>query len=163
MHGDALAQGLVHLQRESAAQQGLADQQQGQVVRRIHVEVEQQRELFESGMAQQLRFIADENGVLFFALVEIHDGGGYLAHQVPSVVRRFEVEFESQLAEQIQSGPGSPMEIQDLVKAGIESGDESAGSSGLAGADFAGEQAGAMVIGQKLESCLGLCVGLRSE
>ena len=75
----------------------------------IHVEVEQQRELLEGGVAQQLRFVADENGVLFFALVEIHDGGGDLAHQVAAVVGRFEVELQCQLAEEIQSGTGSPV------------------------------------------------------
>ena len=61
LHGDALAQGFVHLQRQRAAQQGLADQQQSQVMRRIHVEVQQQRKLFEGGMGQQLGFVADEN------------------------------------------------------------------------------------------------------
>ena len=151
------------MQRERTAQQGLAHQQQRQVVGGIHVEVEQQRKLFEGGMAQQLRFVADENGVLLFALVEIHDGGGDLAHQVAAVVRRFEVEFQGQLAEQIQSGPGSPVQIQDLVEVGIESGGEGAGGGGLAGADFAGEQTGAVVIGQKLEPCLGLGAGLRRE
>jgi hypothetical protein len=163
LHGDALAQGFVHGEGERTAQQGLAHQQQRQVVRGIHVEVEQQRKLFEGGMAQQLRFVADENGVLFFALVEIHDGGRDLAHQVAAVVRRFEVELQGQLAEQIQSGPGTPMEVQDLVEAGIESRGEGAGGGRLAGADFAGEQTGAVVIGQKLESCLGFRVGLRSE
>ena len=88
LHGDALAQGFVHLQRERTAQQGLAHQQQSQVVGGIHVEVEQQRKLFEGGMAQQLSFVADENGVLLFALVETHDGGGDLAHQVAAVVGR---------------------------------------------------------------------------
>ena len=121
LHGDALAQGFVHLQRESAAQQGLADQQQSQVVGGIHVEVEQQRKLFEGGMAQQLGFVADENGVLLFALVETHDGVGDLAHQVAAVVRRFEIQFQGQLAEQVQSGPGSPVQIEDLVQVGIES------------------------------------------
>ena len=141
----------------------MADQQQRQVVRGIHVEVEQQRKLFEGGVAQQLGFVADEHGVLLFALVEIHDGGGDLAHQVAAEVRRLEVEFQGQLAKEIQSGAGSPVYIQDLVEAGIESRGEGAGGGGLAGADFAGEQAGAVVIGQKLESCLGLRVGLRRE
>ena len=38
-----------------------------------------QRELFESGMAEQLCFVADQNGMLFFALVQTHDGAGDLA------------------------------------------------------------------------------------
>ena len=132
-------------------------------MRGIHVEVEQQRELLEGGVAQQLGFVADENGVLLFALVEIHDGGRDLTHQVAAVVRRFEVQFQGQLAKEIQSGPGSPVQIQDLVEAGIEPRGEGAGGGGLAGADFAGEQTGAVVIGQKLESCFGLRVGLRRE
>ncbi len=93
LHGDALAQGFVHLQREGAAQQGLADQQQSQVVGGIHIEVEQQRELLQGGMAQQLSFVADENGVLLFTLVETHDGVCDLAHQVAAVVRRRQVQF----------------------------------------------------------------------
>ena len=44
LHGDALAQRFVHLQRERAAQQRLADQQQRQVAGGIHIEVQQQRE-----------------------------------------------------------------------------------------------------------------------
>src|SRR6202051_889123 len=114
-------------------------------------------------MAQQLRFVADENRVLFFALVEIHDGGGDLTHQVAAVMCRWEVEFQGQLAKQIQGGAGSPVQIQNLVEIGIESGGEGAGGGGLAGADFAGEQTGAVMIGQKLESCLDLDVGLRGK
>src|SRR6266550_520669 len=64
LHSDALTQRFVQLQGESAAQQRLAHQQQGQIAARIHIEVQQQRELFERGMAQQLGFIADENRVL---------------------------------------------------------------------------------------------------
>jgi hypothetical protein len=107
--------------------------------------------------------VTDEDGVLLLVLVEIYDGGGDLAHQVAAVVRRFEIEFEGQLAEQVQSGAGSPVQIQDLVEAGIECRSEGAGGGGLAGANFAGEQTGAVVIGEKLESCLGLRAGLRSE
>src|ERR1017187_3621302 len=114
-------------------------------------------------MAQQLRFVADENRVLFFALVEIHDGGGDLTHQVAAVVCRLEVEFQGQLAKQIQSGAGSPVQIQNLVEIGIESGGEGSGGGGLAGADFAGEQTGAMMIDQKLEPRLDLGPGLGSE
>ena len=55
------------------------------------------------------------------------------------------------------------MQIQDLVEVGIESGGEGAGGGGLAGADFAGEQTGAVMIGQKLEPRLDLGAGLRSE
>ena len=51
LHGNALAQRFVHLQRECAAKQRLSDQQQGQITARIHVEVEQQRKLFERRMA----------------------------------------------------------------------------------------------------------------
>ena len=163
LHGDALAQGFVHLQREGAAQQGLAHQQQSQVVGGIHVEVQQQRELFEGGMAQQLGFVADENGMLLLALIETHDGFGDLAHQVAAVVRRFQIQFQGQLAEQIQSRSGGPVQIQDLIEVGIEPGGEGAGGGGFAGADFAGEQTGAVMIDQKLEPRLDLGPGLRSE
>ena len=55
------------------------------------------------------------------------------------------------------------MQIQDLIEIGIESGGEGAGGGGLAGADFAGEQTGAVMIDQKLEPRLDLSPGLRSE
>jgi hypothetical protein len=38
------------------------------------VEVQQQGRLFQSGLAQQVRLVADEDGMLLFALVEMHDG-----------------------------------------------------------------------------------------
>ena len=55
------------------------------------------------------------------------------------------------------------MQIQDLVEVGIESGGEGAGGGGLAGADFAGEQTGAVMLDQKLEPRLDLSAGLRRE
>src|SRR5438445_3190020 len=90
LHGDALTQWFMQLQREGAAQQRLAHQQQGQIAAGIHVEVQQQGKLFERGMAQQLGFVADENGMLLLTLIEAHDGLGDLAHQIAAVVRRFE-------------------------------------------------------------------------
>ena len=106
--------------------------------------------------SRPLSFVADENGMLLFALVEIHDGRGDLAHQVAAVVCRLEIEFEGQLAKQVQSRPGSPVQVQDLIEVGTESRGEGAGGGGLACADFAGEQAGAVVVGQKLKACRGL-------
>jgi hypothetical protein len=115
LHGNALAQGFVHLQRESAAQQRLAHQQQGQIAARIHVKVQQQRKLFERGMAQQLGFVADENRVLLLALIEAHDGLGDLAHQIAAVVGRLQIQFLRQLAEQIQRRSRGPVQIEDLI------------------------------------------------
>ena len=55
------------------------------------------------------------------------------------------------------------MQIQDLIEVGIEAGGEGAGRGGFAGADFAGEQAGAVMIDQELEPRLDLGPGLRSK
>ncbi len=92
LHGDALTQWFVQLQREGAAQQWLAHQQQTQIAAGIHVEVQQQGKLFERGMTQQLGFVADENRMLLLTLIEVHDGLGDLAHQVAAVVRRLQIE-----------------------------------------------------------------------
>jgi len=54
----------------------------------VHVEVEQQGELFEGGLGQELGLVTDENGVLLLALIEAHDGVGDLARQIAAVVRR---------------------------------------------------------------------------
>ena len=47
MHTDPLPQRLVKLEQQQAPQQGLADEQQSEQARRVHVEVQRQRELFE--------------------------------------------------------------------------------------------------------------------
>src|SRR5262249_43916474 len=80
VHGDALAQSFMQLQRQSATQQWLADQKQAQVVRRVHVKVQQQRELFEGGVAQQVCLVQDKQGMLFLALLQTHDGVRDLAY-----------------------------------------------------------------------------------
>lgn len=72
-------------------------------MRGIHVEVQQQRQLFEGGMRQQLGFIIDENRVLLLALVETHDGFGDLAHQVAAVVCGNQVQFQRELPQQVES------------------------------------------------------------
>jgi len=89
----------MQLQRQSPAQQGLADEQQSQVVGRIHVEVEQQRKLLQSGVAQQMGFIANQNGMLFFALVQTHDGVGDLTDQIPAAARWLQVQFARHLSQ----------------------------------------------------------------
>src|SRR5215831_19102450 len=114
-------------------------------------------------MSQQLGLVADENGMLLFALIEMHDGFGYLAHEIAAVMRWLEIQLEGQLAEQIQSRSRRPVQIQDLIEVGIEAGAESAGRGGFAGAYFAGQQPGAMMIHQELETHLDLVPGLRSE
>src|SRR5664279_6513872 len=114
-------------------------------------------------MAQQLSFVADENGVLLLGLIEAHDGVRDLSHQVAAVVCRLQIQLQGQLAEQVQSRPGAPVQIEDFIQVGIESGGEGAGGGGFAGADFPGEQTGAVMLDQKLEARLDLSPGLRSE
>src|SRR5213594_2448439 len=55
------------------------------------------------------------------------------------------------------------MQVQDLIEVGIESGGEGAGRGRFTGAHFAGQQAGAVMIDQELESCLDLVPGLGSK
>ena len=55
------------------------------------------------------------------------------------------------------------MQIEDLIQVGIEPGGEGAGGGGLAGAHFAGEQTGAVMLDQELEPRLDLSPGLGSE
>jgi len=71
-------------------------------MRGIHVEVQQQRQLLQSGVPQQLRFIADEDGMLLLTPIEMHNGFRDLARQVTAVMRRFQAQFQRDLAEQIQ-------------------------------------------------------------
>jgi len=163
VHGNALAQSFVSSQREGAAQQGLADQQQSQVVGRIHVEIEQQRELFEGGMTQQMGFITNEDGVLLFALVQPHEGFRDLAHQIAAIMRRLQVQFAGQLEEKIQNRAGGSVQIENLIEVRVEAGGEGAGGGGLARSHLAGEQTCGLVIDQKLQSSLELSPGLGSE
>src|ERR1035437_6045576 len=66
-----------------------------------------------------------------------------------------------QWAEQIQRRSGGPVQVEDLIQVGIERGGEAAGGGGFTGADFTGEQPGAVMIGQKLQPRFGLvpCLG----
>ena len=80
-----------------APQQWLTNEQERQIARRIHIEVQQQRELFKRRMWQQMRFVADENRMLLLALVQVHDGCGDLPHQVAAEVCRFEVQGQGDL------------------------------------------------------------------
>jgi hypothetical protein len=55
------------------------------------------------------------------------------------------------------------VQIQDLIKVGIEAGAEGAGRGRFARADLAGQQSGAVMIHQELQARLHLVPGLRSE
>jgi hypothetical protein len=114
-------------------------------------------------MRQQMGFIADQNGMLLFTLVQAHDGIGNLAHQVAAEVRRRQVQFQRDLAEQVQCRARGEVHVENLVEAGVERGGEHARGGGLASAHFAGDQAHAMMLGQKLQPCLDLIPSLRGE
>ena len=101
--------------------------------------------------------------MLLLALVQTHDGVGNLAHQVAAVVRRLQVQFQGDLAQQVQRRARGPVHVEDLVEAGIERGGEHARGGGLAGAHFAGEQADAVMLDQKLQPRLDLVPGLGGE
>src|SRR5207249_6285918 len=68
-----------------------------------------------------------------------------------------------QWEEQVECRDGSPVRIQGLIKVGIERGGKAAGGGRFTGADFPGEQADAVMLGQKLQSRLGLIPGLRRK
>src|SRR5580704_1182276 len=114
-------------------------------------------------MRKQMGFIADQNGMLLLALVQAHDGIGNLAYQIAAEVRRRQVQFERDLAEQVQCRARGKVHVENLVQAGVERGGEHARGGGLASAHFAGDQAHAMMLRQKLQSCLDLIPGLRGE
>jgi hypothetical protein len=40
---------------------------------------------------QQLRFVADEDGMLLLAFVEVYDGLGDLADQIAAIMRRLQI------------------------------------------------------------------------
>jgi len=153
----------MHLQGKRPSKQWLTDQQQGEIAGGIHVEVEQQRQLFQGGMRQQVGFIADQNRMLLFALIQPHHGIGDLAYQVAAKVSRLQVQFERDLAEQVQRRAGGEVHVENLVEAGVERGSEHARGGGLAGPHFAGDQSHAVMLGQKLQPRLKLVPGLGGE
>src|SRR5215831_11995284 len=163
LHGNALAQRLMHLQLERAAQQRLTHQQQRQIVRGVHVEVQQQGKLLQRRVAQQLGLVADEQGVLFLALIQAHDSLRDLARQVAAIVRRLQIQFQRHLAEQIERRARRPVQIHHLEQIGIQTGGEAARRGALARTDFAGDQPRAAMLYQKLEPRLDLIPGLGSK
>jgi hypothetical protein len=62
-----------------------------------------------------LRFVADEDGMLLLALVEVYDGLGDLADQIAAIVRRLKIQLQRQLAEQIQGRSRGPVQVQNLI------------------------------------------------
>ncbi len=60
-------------------------------MRGVHVEVEQQWQLLQSGVAQQLRLVADQDGMQLLALVQMHDGFRDLADQIAAIVGRLRI------------------------------------------------------------------------
>src|ERR1035437_2895771 len=101
--------------------------------------------------------------MLLFALVQAHDGAGHLAHQVAAEVRRFQIQFQSDLAEQVQRGARGEVYVEDLVQAGVEGSGEYARGGGLAGAYFAGEQPHTVMLSQELQPRFDLVPGLGGE
>src|SRR5580658_4593964 len=114
-------------------------------------------------MRQQVGFIADQNGMLLFALVQTHDGSGDLAHQVAAEVCRLQVQFQGDLTQQVQRRARGEVDVEDLVQTAIEGGGEHARGGGLTCAHFAGDQAGAVMLSQELEPRLDLVPGLGGE
>ena len=70
-------------------------------------------------MRQQVGFIADQNGMLFFALVQTHDGIGNLAHQVAAEVGRLQVQFQGDLAQQLKAAGVSQPLFDDTARQGL--------------------------------------------
>src|SRR5262249_29701506 len=56
-------------------------------------------------MWQQMGFIADQNRMLLIVLVQTHDGACDLAHQITAEVRRFQIQFQGDLAQQVHPSP----------------------------------------------------------
>jgi hypothetical protein len=68
-------------------------------------------------LRQQLCFMADENGVvLLVGLIETHDDLRGLAREIAAIVRRFHIQFERQLTQQIERRSRGPVQIQDLIQ-----------------------------------------------
>src|SRR5260370_39292295 len=63
----------------------------------------------------------------------------------------------------MQGGAGREVHVEDLVEAGVECGGEHARGGGLARAHFAGDEAGAVMLGQELEPRPDLIPGLGGE
>src|SRR5579864_4188680 len=129
----------------------------------VHVEVEQQRQLLQSSVAQQLRLIADEDGMLLLVFVQMHDGFRDLANEIAAIVSRFEIQLQGQLAEQIQGRSRGPVQIQDLIQVGIQARGKGARRGRFTRSHLAGQQAGPVMIGQELKARFDLLPGLRCK
>src|SRR5215469_12966457 len=75
----------------------------------------------------------------------------------------FEIQFAGQLAQQVQGGSGSPVQVEDLEQTGVQGGDEGASSGGLAGSHFTGQQADGVMLHEELQSGVDLIPTLGSK
>src|SRR3974390_3232936 len=114
-------------------------------------------------MVEEVGFVADQQGMLFLVLVQTHDGFGDLPYQITAAASRFEVQFTRQLPQKIRARSETPVQVEDLVQAGVEGSGEGAGGGGFSGSDFAGQQTGGVMIHEELQSGVDLIPGLRRE
>src|SRR5580698_4064152 len=101
--------------------------------------------------------------MLLLALVQSHDCLADLTHQIAAKVRRFEVEGQRNLAQQVERSPGGVMNVQGFIKVGIERRREHTRRRRLAGPDFAGKQTNTVMLREKLQPRVDLLPGCGGE
>jgi hypothetical protein len=114
-------------------------------------------------MGQQLRLIANQNGMLLLALIQAYHSLGNLAHQVAPRTGGRQVQFQRDLTHQVERRAGGEVYIEDLVLIGRQGAGEDARGGGLARADFAGQQSDTVVLRQKLQPRFDVIPGLRGK
>jgi hypothetical protein len=141
-------------ERVRAAQQGLTDQDEGQVPAGVHLEVEHGGQEFERFVAEHLRLVEDQDRMPLVGPMEADDGFGDMVEGIGASEGGFEIEAAGQQAQQIEGGAGGPLQVAvgDIEQIKVEGGQEGADGGGLAGADLSSEKADAPVLDEKLQT-----------
>ena len=152
-HGETLVEGLMDSQAEGRAERGVADQEESGEGLAIHIEAEEQTELFEHVLGQEVGFVDDDQGSAALVGQEIVKGSADSGDHTRGGVRGFVAEVKQQLPIQSGDAGGGVGEIDDEVTVEVKAGGESAHGGGFARAKLAGDEAEALLADEKGEAC----------
>ena len=140
-HCEPLIERLVDREAHGAAQIGMADQDQGRQGVAVHAVAEEETHLLQHRLGQQMRLVDNHEWGAALVGAQIGQGGADGGHHTRLGERRLVAEGQQQVAVDADNPSGGIGQVDHQVAVGVQAGGKGAHRGGLAGADFAGDQA----------------------
>ena len=159
---DALVKRFVGSKAEFVGQVRLAEENEGEGRKRIHLVVEQETELVKEQRGEEVGLVNDEEDGAAFAS-HVGEGGAELGQEMEEVVGGFGLQSKEDLA--IEGGDGEVRvgKIDEGKEIAVERVSKGAQSSGLTGTDVAGDESRETFLQGKGEATLDFTVVTRGE